>query len=45
MAIRGGGGHLQTIIYYFFVDEKTQGKSQEHRKKTGKFVLIGAWQP
>ena len=40
MAIRGGGGHLQTIIVYSFVNEKTQGKSEEHRENTGNFVLI-----
>ena len=33
---RGGGGHLQTLIFYYFVDEKTQGKCEEHREKTGK---------
>ena len=29
----------------FFVDEKTQGKSKEHRENIGNFVLLGAWQP
>ena len=36
-------------IFYFFVDEKTQGKKQrtqgKDREKTGNFVLLGAWQP
>ena len=45
----GGGCHLQTIIFYFIVNEKntrkkrrTQGKDKEN---TGNFVLIRAWQP
>ena len=32
----GGGGHLQTIIFYFLSMKKTQGKSEEHREKTRK---------
>ena len=38
-------GHLETIIFYCFVNEKTQGKNKKHREKTGNFVLIRAWQP
>ena len=44
MAIEGGG-HLQTIMFYFFVDEKTQGKSKEHRENTGNFILIKRGNP
>ena len=29
----------------FFVDQKTQGKWQEHRENSGNLVLIGVWQP
>ena len=35
MAGRGGGGHLQTTIFYFFVNEKTQGKAKNTGKSQG----------
>ena len=42
-------GMVETIYklnyFIFFVDEKTQGKSEEHRENTGNFVVMGAWQP
>ena len=41
----GWNTSLLHVVIEFFVDKKTQGKWQDHRKNTGNLVYIGAWQP
>ena len=46
--LQGWRRHLQTIIFYFFIDEKHREKSKENSNRltvAGNFVLIGGWQP